>query len=124
MPVLPVKPMEELNDNSLSGAIRDILLGNDTKPSSSRMFKDPPLESTENAAIASSVPASSSSRSKHRGRGKGRHRSPEKNNGSEKEDGKKEKKKSHGHGRSKTRHRAEATLNVPAESPVIPDFLL
>ncbi|KAK9105799.1 hypothetical protein Scep_022643 [Stephania cephalantha] len=120
MPVLPVKPMEELKDNSLSGAIRDILIGNDTKPSSSqsktRMVKDPPLKPTENAAIASSVPASSSSRrSKHRS---------EKNNGSEKEDGKKEKKKSHRHGRSKTRHRAEATLNVPAESPVIPDFLL
>ncbi|KAK9091358.1 hypothetical protein Sjap_024535 [Stephania japonica] len=142
MPVLPVKPMQELKDNSLSGAIRDVLLGNDTKPSSSqrkssekssrrRMVTDLPLDSVgpsksiENVAIASLDPASSSSRrSKHRSHGKGGHRSPEKNVGSEKEDGKKEKKKSHRHGRSKTRHRAETTLNVPAESPVIPDFLL
>ncbi|XP_021658620.2 AP-3 complex subunit delta [Hevea brasiliensis] len=94
----------DTRDDLLSDAVRDILLG----------VEKPDLGNP------------SSRRSKHRSHGKEKSRkSPEKKNSDEIGDGEKEKQKSrHRHGRHKTKQRAEGPLNVAAQTPVIPDFLL
>ncbi|XVF12293.1 hypothetical protein REPUB_Repub08aG0103400 [Reevesia pubescens] len=138
-PVAMKKP--ESKDDSLSGAVRDILFGSEDviaassrsnlsdKPSSKRKGKekqhtDPYLESKENLVDDGN---SSSRRRKHHSHSKERrHRSSRKKNAEEREGtGEKEKEKSsHRHGRHKSRQRAEEPFNVPAQKPVIPDFLL
>ncbi|XWS48283.1 hypothetical protein CRYUN_Cryun13aG0061800 [Craigia yunnanensis] len=138
-PFVMKKP--ESKDDSLSGAVRDILFGSEDMvptssqsnlsdmPSSKRKGKEkhftaPHVESKENLIDYGNP---SSRRRKHGSHGKERrHRSPRKKNAEEREDtGQKEKEKSsHRHGWHKTRLRAEEPLNVSAQTPVIPDFLL
>ncbi|KAK6249676.1 Clathrin/coatomer adaptor [Theobroma cacao] len=138
-PIAMKKP--EAKDDSLSGAVRDILLGSEDviptssrsnlsgKPSSKRRGKekqdtDPHVESKENLVDDGNP---SSRRRKHHSHGKERrHKSPRKKNAEEREDnGQKEKEKSsHRHGRHKSRRRADELLNVSPQTPVIPDFLL
>ncbi|KAL4384754.1 hypothetical protein GQ457_15G001250 [Hibiscus cannabinus] len=130
----------ESRDDSLSGAVRDVLFGCEDVPptlsqsnlsnklSSKRKGKekqhtDPHAESKENVIDD----GNSSLRRKDRSHGKERrHRSPRKKNAEErKETNQKEKEKSRRHhGRHKSRQRAEEPLKVSAQTPVIPDFLL
>ncbi|KAK8521379.1 hypothetical protein V6N13_077488 [Hibiscus sabdariffa] len=125
----------ESRDDSLSGAVRDVLFGSEDIPptssqsnlsnSSKRKGKEkqhtyPHIESKESAAGDGN---SSSRRRKDRSQGKERRRrSPRKNDEERKDADQKEKKKSSG--RHKSRQRAEEPLKVPAQTPVIPDFLL
>ncbi|OMP09662.1 hypothetical protein COLO4_05244 [Corchorus olitorius] len=131
----------EPKDDSLSGAVRDILLGSeDMVPTSSqsnlsdkpsdkikgkeKQHTEPHLESKENLVEDGN---SSSRRRKHRSHGKERrHKSPRKKNAEEGEDSgqKVKEKRSHRHGRHKSRQRADEPLNVTPQTPVIPDFLL
>ncbi|KAK8537041.1 hypothetical protein V6N13_041994 [Hibiscus sabdariffa] len=130
----------ESRDDSLSGAVRDVLFGCEDVPptlsqsnlsnklSSKRKGKekqhtDPHVESKENVIDD----GNSSLRRKDRSHGKERrHRSPRKKNVEErKETNQKEKEKSRRHhARHKSRQRAEEPLKVSAQTPVIPDFLL
>ncbi|KAI8542694.1 hypothetical protein RHMOL_Rhmol08G0158700 [Rhododendron molle] len=134
----------ESKDDLISGAVRDVLFVNEAIPTSSRgkHFEDSsskkrgkekvtivqPLESTQNLANMgiSEVGNSSLRRSRHVSHGKERkHRSPRKNFGESEEKHQSEKKKSgHRHGKSKARHRADGVVDVVAQTPVIPDFLL
>nr|POE69650.1 ap-3 complex subunit delta [Quercus suber] len=93
-------------DDSLSGAVQEVLLGSDTRTSTSRKKLD-----HENP---------SSRRSKHRTHGKERrHKSPGKIREEREENGLKDKKKSsHRHARHKTRQRADVPLNVVSETPL------
>ncbi|KAK9996483.1 hypothetical protein SO802_021169 [Lithocarpus litseifolius] len=131
-------------DDLLSGAVQEVLLGSDTRTSTSRsnlsdkssskrkgkekLITDPSSELNENLGDAEKLDHEnpSSRRSKHRTHGKERrHKSPRKIREEREENGQKEKKKSsHHHARHKTRQRAEVPLNVVSETPVIPDFLL
>ncbi|GLT42156.1 hypothetical protein SLA2020_161750 [Shorea laevis] len=137
IPIVTKKP--ELKDDSLSDAVRDVLLGSETiigtssqsnlsdKPSSKRKGKekqnrDIHLESKENLVDDGNP---SSRRSKHHSHEKERrHKNPRKKNAEERGDnGQEEKQKSsHRHGRH--RQRADEPSNVSAQIPVIPDFLL
>lgn len=131
-------------DDSLSGAVQEVLLGSDTRTSTTRsnpsdkssskrkgkekLITDPSSELNENLGDAEKLDHEnpSSRRSKHRTHGKERrHKSPGKIREEREENGQKEKKKSsHRHARHKTRQRADVPLNVVSETPVIPDFLL
>ncbi|XWS37638.1 hypothetical protein CRYUN_Cryun19dG0062100 [Craigia yunnanensis] len=138
-PVAMKKP--ESKDDSLSGAVHDVLFGiEDIVPTSSqsnlsdkpsikrkgkeKQHTDSHVELKENLVIDGNP---SSRRRKHRSHGKERrHRSPRKKNAEEGEDtGQKEKEiSSHRRGMHKSRQRAEEPLNISAQTPVIPDFLL
>ncbi|XWS50749.1 hypothetical protein CRYUN_Cryun12cG0114000 [Craigia yunnanensis] len=138
-PVAMKKP--ESKDDSLSGAVRDVLFGSEDivptssqsnlsdKPSSQTKGKekqhtDSHVQSKENLVNDGNP---SSRRRKHRSHGKERrHRSPRKKNAEEREDtGQREKEKSsHRHGMHKSRQRVEEPLNVSGQTPVIPDLLL
>ncbi|KAL6182862.1 hypothetical protein ACLB2K_044274 [Fragaria x ananassa] len=121
-------------EDSLSGTVRDILLGSETEPttrSSTRIKGKEKLnvesatESKENLGDVEKQDQgnSSSRKSKHRTHSKGRrHRSPGKKGDEREENGQKAKPKSSG--RHKARQRADAPLNVVSQTPVIPDFLL
>ncbi|KAF9593216.1 hypothetical protein IFM89_020711 [Coptis chinensis] len=139
-PVSDVKPLKELEEDQLSGAVRNILLGEEGNPSSSqskpsekssgkRRVKDvlPTSEHTshprENLSDLLPEVGTSSRRSKHRSHGKERNRSPKNNDEGNQGNPEKDKKKSHRHSRNKTRQRADLPLNVVAQTPVIPDFL-
>ncbi|XVF50555.1 hypothetical protein PTKIN_Ptkin04bG0110800 [Pterospermum kingtungense] len=130
----------ESKDDSLSGAVRDILFGSEDtvptssqsnlsdKPSSKRKGKEKQhathVESKDNL-VDNGNP--SSRRRKHHGHGKERrHRSPRKKNAEEREDTvqKEKEKSSRRHDRHKSRQRAEELLSVSAQTPPIPDFLL
>ncbi|CAK7349697.1 unnamed protein product [Dovyalis caffra] len=134
----------EVKDDLLSGAIRDILLSNEAKPTSSqsnpsekssskrkgkdKLNVDLP-DSKENLAVGEQPnPENPSSRkSKHRGHGKEKNKKSrgKKNGDGREDDGEKEKQKSRDHhGRHKTRQRADAPLNVVSQTPVVPDYLL
>lgn len=128
----------ELKDDLISGAVRDVLLGNEAvastsrtnesdKSSSRRSGKDisGPLESNVDlTTMESPEPGNKNSRkNKHHSHGKEKsHRSSRKVTGES--DRKDKPKSSHPHGRHKSRQRADSTVNVAAQSPVIPDFLL
>lgn len=135
----------ELKDDMISGAVRDVLLGNEDIPTSSRgnpsdksssikkrgkekISVVQTLESKENSSNAnnSEVANPSSRQSKHHSHGKERkHRSRGKNIEESEEKGQKDKQKSHHHhSKNKARQRADGAINVVAQSPVIPDFLL
>lgn len=127
----------ERRDNSLSGAIKDVL-GSETNPSLSqsnpldksstkqkgkkKLGTDLPSEMKENLGDAEKpdpeIPNSSSKNKERRRRGK------EKIVEGEESDQKGKKKSSHRHGRRKTHQRANSPLNVVSQTPVIPDFLL
>ncbi|KAK9278689.1 hypothetical protein L1049_028263 [Liquidambar formosana] len=131
-------------DDLLSGAVRDVLFGNEAIPTSSqrnpsdkssskrkgkeKVNIDLPSELKENLGDEEKPDLGnpSSRRSKHRTHGKERrHRSPGKNDEEREENVQKEKQKSsHRHGRHKARQRADGPLNVVAQAAVIPDFLL
>jgi len=132
----------EPRDDSLSGAIKDVLLGSETGPSVSRSYpsgkssrkqKEKKKLSTNDRsemkenAVDSEKPdlESPNSSSKNHGHSKERkHRGKEKIVESEDHDHKEKKKSGHRHGRRKTHQRAKSPLNVASQTPVIPDFLL
>lgn len=134
----------ERKDNLLSGAVRDVLFGNEAIPTSSQKNPsdksssrrkgkekadiDLPSKSKENLGDAekSDLRKPGSRTSKHRSHGKERRqRSPEKNCEVKEDNVQNEKhKSSHRHGKHKARHRADGPLNVVAQASVIPDFLL
>lgn len=132
----------ELSSNTLSGAVRDILLGNEGLPTSSKTnlsdkssrkkkgkdkLNADPSESIGNLGDEGKPGVTTSSRkSKHRSHGKERRQKIEGKNSEEKEPNtdKGTQKSNHHHGRHKARQKADGTLNVVAQTPVIPDFLL
>lgn len=134
----------ELKDDLLSGVVQDVLLGNDGVPSSSRSNRSENLSGKSkgkeklNTGLSletkENVPGekmpdhvnTSSRRSKHRSHGKERRQKGQGKDGEEKEDnGQKKKRKSNHHrGKHKAHQRADEPLNVVAQTPVIPDFLL
>ncbi|XP_020265536.1 AP-3 complex subunit delta, partial [Asparagus officinalis] len=134
-PSTSLKPVKESKDDKLSGAIRDILLGNkETVPASSRKetsekssrrrSKDIPISSETSSLTKENMDEirheGSSSRSKHHNKDKHRsHRGKEDNK-------EKEHKSSSRHGKQKDKHRQreEASLNVVPQAPIIQDFLL
>nr|CAD1834691.1 unnamed protein product [Ananas comosus var. bracteatus] len=133
-----VTTKKESVDDPLSGAIRDVLLGKEGKPSSSQkkfsdrssrgMQKDD-SESTsqpnENLELCDREHGSSSSRkSRHRSHNKERDRSPGKNEEKGEKSHRSSTRSSHHHGRHKHRQRADAPLAVVPQAPVIQDFLL
>lgn len=129
VPIAAKKPVSK--DDMISGAVRDVLLGNEAIPSLQsnargkeklNIVQDP--KSKENIAneAKSKLGSSSSRRSKHPSHGEDRkHRSWEKN-----VEGREGTKQKSGHRRSRhrARQREEVDLNVVAQTPVIPDFLL
>ncbi|OAY85794.1 AP-3 complex subunit delta [Ananas comosus] len=133
-----VTTKKESVDDPLSGAIRDVLLGKEGKPSSSQkkfsdrssrgMQKDD-SESTsqpnENLELCDREHGSSSSRkSRHRSHNKERDRGPGKNEEKGEKSHRSSTRSSHHHGRHKHRQRADAPLAVVPQAPVIQDFLL
>ncbi|CAJ1936858.1 unnamed protein product [Sphenostylis stenocarpa] len=132
----------EPRDDSLSGAIKDVLLGNETGPSVSRSYPSDKSsrkqtekkklstngrsEMKENEVDAEKPdPESPNSSSKNHGHSKHRrHRVKEKSVEGEEHDQRGKKKSGHHHGRRKTHQRAKSPLNVVSQTPVIPDFLL
>ncbi|XP_054821485.1 AP-3 complex subunit delta [Prosopis cineraria] len=138
VPISVKKP--EPRDDSLSGAVRDVLLGSEDKPSSSRsnpsnkssgMKKEKknlsthhPSEIKENL-IGAEMPdqANPDLKSKHHSCHKER-RSPRKTIEGEEPDQRGKKKSSHHHNRHKARQGSSSPLSVASQTPVIPDFLL
>ncbi|KAK6148675.1 hypothetical protein DH2020_019587 [Rehmannia glutinosa] len=125
----------EFKADLISGAVQEVLLGNEATSSSRRKSSKKSSKRREMDESNVGVPESkneivnadmseigfpSSGRRKHHGHGKERkHRS----SGKDKEHDHKDKQKSeHGHGKHKSRQRADGAL--AAQSPVIPDFLL
>lgn len=132
-----VKSPEPRND-SLSVAVKDALLGNDTrsslsrgnpsdKSSSKRKEKKKlgtPSEMKENLGDAEKPDTENPNTSENHGHKERRRRGKEKIGEGEEHGQKVKKKSSHRHGRRKTHQRAESPLNVVSQTPVIPDFLL
>ncbi|KAI3883539.1 hypothetical protein MKX03_010552 [Papaver bracteatum] len=121
-----VQKPKDSKDDMLSGAIRDILLGDETKhmSSQSKPSNSGKRNGKEVSLDTGHVPQSkdmgeienpSTSISQH-GKERRSHKEKQKKDGEESSH--KEKQKSHRQGRSKTRQTAEI------QSPVIPDFLL
>ncbi|KAE9588228.1 hypothetical protein Lal_00003034 [Lupinus albus] len=132
--------MSEPRDDSLSGAVRDVLLGSETRASSSRsnpsdkssgktqekkkLSIDLPSEMKEQFGNAEKPEHENpNSTSKHHSHNKERRRIP----GKVIEDGEEhdrmgKKKSSHRHSRHKTHQRVKSPLN--SQTAVIPDFLL
>lgn len=111
---ITVKKTDE-NDDLISGAVRDVLLGNEASlhsnnPSERRKGKSHSKDKVENSETGSS----SKRRSKHRSHGK---------NVEEKEENNEKNKQKSG-GRHKSRRRADGGIDVAVQKPVIPDFLL
>ncbi|XP_059455504.1 AP-3 complex subunit delta [Corylus avellana] len=133
----------ELKDDLLSGAVREVLLGSDTRTTSSRSNPSDkssskrkgkeklnigPSELKDNLGDAEKHEHEnpSSRRSRHRTHGKERrHKSPGKISEETEENGQKGKQKSsHHHAKHKARRRADTPLDVVSQTTVIPDFLL
>lgn len=135
---IPANKKPEAKADLLSGAIRDVLLGNEAAPILSQSSKkrgkeklnaDVALDSKENIGGVEKLDHGDTSlrRNKHRSHGKERrHKIREKHDEDREDISRKEKQKSshHRHGRQKSRQRADGPLNVAAQTPVIPDFLL
>ncbi|CAI9113539.1 OLC1v1014153C1 [Oldenlandia corymbosa var. corymbosa] len=129
-----VEKKPEMKEHLISDAVRDVLLGNDAAPSSSRTTKSDKLSSrvtrkdllvsaTEQDSTTLGRSDKNSRRNKHRSHGKEKsHKSSTKVAGDPEE--KSKPKSSHSHGKHKSRQRANSAVNVAAQSPVIPDFLL
>lgn len=134
----------EPKDNLLSGAVREVLLGSDTRTTSSQSNPSEKSSSNRKGKEKLNVDPSSqlkddlgdvekresknrsSRRSKHRTHGKERrHKSPGKISEEREENSQKGKEKSSDrHAKHKVRQRAEKPLDVVSQTPVIPDFLL
>lgn len=133
----------ELKDDSLSGVVRDVLLGNKAvstsqsnltdKSSSKRKGKE--KQNTDHSSGPKEVPGdvgdpnmgnTSSRRSKHHGHSKERRqRSPRKKDKDKEENGQKDKhKSSYRHNRHKSHQRVDVPNNAVSQTPAIPDFLL
>jgi len=137
-----LKPVKESKDEKLSGAIRDVLLGNkeqvsassvkiSSEKSSRRRSKDKPVSSEPISLSKENMAGieehgSSSSRSKHHRHGKDRHGSHRSKEDSEEKDHKNSSRSSHHHGKQKHKHRqrGDTPLDVVPQAPVIQDFLL
>lgn len=138
-----IKPQKDLEQDQLSGAVRNILLGEDDKPlpsksksydksSGKRRVKEVSINDQHESQtieplgdVPPGVGTSSSRRSKQHSQGKERKKKSSQNNDENKErNSQNHGKKSHRHSKNKMRHRAESPLNVVAQAPVIPDFLL
>ncbi|GAB4839538.1 hypothetical protein Ancab_029064 [Ancistrocladus abbreviatus] len=132
----------EIRDDLISGAVTEVLLGNDRIPTSSQENKsakssskskgkekfnvDHPIDLRENSANSENNPQNPTSvKSKHRSHGKDRrHQSHAKNDEGRKENGQNEKKKRyHRHSKHRGPKGTDSHLSV-AQSSVIPDFLL
>ncbi|CAA3023238.1 AP-3 complex subunit delta [Olea europaea subsp. europaea] len=123
----------QLKDDLISGAVREVLLGNEAASSSSNkaikkrekneLNIDRPESNITMTSTVASEPGNASSRHKLRISGKEKKRS---SSGKEKKehDHKHNQKSDRIHAKHKSRQRADGTLNVAAQSPVIPDFLL
>ncbi|CAK9171058.1 unnamed protein product [Ilex paraguariensis] len=129
----------ESKDYLISGAVREVLLGNEVssaqhklpdKSSNKRREKDKldidqPSETKENLANVGKSETSTSKKSKHHIPGKERKHKSSRTNADEREDVQKDKTKSgHHNPRHKARQRADDNVDVIAQTPVIPDFLL
>ncbi|XP_009624654.1 AP-3 complex subunit delta [Nicotiana tomentosiformis] len=139
-PFIPAKKVDS-KDDLISGAVRDVLFGDEATASSSRTKKSDKSSSKRRQKDKLDIDKSSGPkedskfmenselenanlrRSKRHSRGKEKkHRSNAKDK-DEHEEGDKQK-VSHHHGKHKSRQRAEGALTLAAQSPVIPDFLL
>ncbi|CAA0818408.1 AP-3 complex subunit delta [Striga hermonthica] len=126
----------EFKADVISGAVQEVLLGNEATASTSRRkssnrsskrrvvndlnvgVSEPKNETVK--ADVSEIGNPGSGRRKHHGHGKER---KNRNSGKDKDHENKDKQKSeHAHGKHRSRHRADGAL--AAQSPVIPDFLL
>ncbi|KAK6925270.1 Clathrin/coatomer adaptor, adaptin-like, N-terminal [Dillenia turbinata] len=130
----------ESEENLLSGAVRDALLGNEDKStsakvpcgksSSKRIEKgkqsvDVPSESNDNAADKGKADVGKGSSRRSKGRGKERkHKSGVKGGTQREGNGQRENLKSSRTSKHKTHHGAVDSVNVIPQTPVIPDFLL
>jgi AP-3 complex subunit delta-1 len=134
----------EPKDDLLSGAVREVLLGSDTRTTSSRSNPSDNFSSKRKGKEKLNIGPSSelkdnlgdaekhehenpsSRRSKHHTHGKERrHKSPGKTSEEREENVQKGKhKSSHHHAKHKARRRADTPLDVVSQAPVIPDFLL
>ncbi|XP_077253252.1 delta-adaptin [Tasmannia lanceolata] len=141
-PISTVKSVNDSKDDLLSGAVRDILLGDESKPTSSqgdpsrkssqRRVKELVLngkavsQSKENVddAVKMRDGSPSSRKNRHHNRGKEKRRSPRKSEDKEENSQKNSKKSTHHHGKHKNRNRADGPLDVVPQAPVIQDFLL
>ncbi|KAH0975960.1 hypothetical protein GBA52_017859 [Prunus armeniaca] len=141
---VPIAANPDRKEDLLSGTVRDVLLGSDTNHTSSqskvstksstqrkgkdKLNVDSVTESKENLGdIEKHDQGNPSSRkSKHHTHGEGRrYKSPGKKGDEREENGQKVKQKSsHSHSKHRARQRAEVPLNVVAQTPGIPDFLL
>lgn len=139
-PILVKRP--EPRDDSLSGAVKDVLLGSETGPSMSRsnpsdkssrkqkekkkLSSNVRSEMKENVVDAEKpdLESPNSSSKNHGHTRERRHRGKEKIVEGEEHDQRGKKKSGHRHGRRKTHQRAKSPLNVVSQPPVIPDFLL
>ncbi|PRQ16578.1 hypothetical protein RchiOBHm_Chr7g0185741 [Rosa chinensis] len=131
---VPIAAGPHSQEDLLSGTVRDVLLGSETKPTTRSSTKrkgkeklnvDSTTESKENLGDVEKQDQGNSStrKSKPHTHSKGRrHRSPGKKGDEGEENCQKAKPKSSG--RHKARQRADAPLNVVSQTPVIPDFLL
>ncbi|KAA8542727.1 hypothetical protein F0562_023879 [Nyssa sinensis] len=135
VPIAAKRP--ESRDDLISGAVRDVLLGNEVMPSSSRSNPsdkssskrrgkekiniDQPSELKEDLAnvVKSELGNPNSRRSKHRTRGKERkHRSPGKNGEEREENGQDKQKSSHRHARvTWNHHLGKAAENLNYKAP-------
>lgn len=122
----------------ISGAVRDVLFGNEDVASTSRNTKSDrslsrrsgkdkasvlELKGDSTYVNSSEIGNTSSRRSKHHSHGKEKS-SRSSRKGTSEHDQKDKAKSSNHHGRHKSRHRAAGAVSVVAQSPVIPDFLL
>ncbi|XP_071691273.1 AP-3 complex subunit delta [Rutidosis leptorrhynchoides] len=102
----------ESNDDLISGAVRDVLLGNEASLHSNQSGKGK-KHNVDDSETAKSSKRSSKSRKgkKHRSSGEGKEENVEKN-------------KQKNGGKHKTRQRPDGGIDVVVQKPVIPDFLL
>ncbi|MCD7451770.1 hypothetical protein HAX54_013418 [Datura stramonium] len=135
---IPAKKVES-KDDLISGAVRDVLLGDEATTSSSRMKSDKssskrrqkdklnidkssgPKEDSK--SMENSEQENALRRSRRHSRGKEKKHISTPKDRDEHEVGDKQK-VSHHHGKHKSRQRADGALTLAAQSPVIPDFLL
>lgn len=131
IPVASKKPGSKYD--LLSGVVQDVLqetnpMDKSPQKGKEKVSADAPLGSKENLQDAEDPrrEKSGSGKSKQRSHGKERrHKDPNKVHEEKDENSERRRKKSsHRHGRKRTSQRAEGQLDVAAQMPVIPDFLL
>ncbi|CAD5173250.1 unnamed protein product [Musa acuminata subsp. malaccensis] len=130
---------KESKDDMLSGAIRDVLLRNEKKPSSThktssdRTSQRRENDGSENSELISQQKESNSFGDREHGKSssrKSRHHHKERiessgqNRDNEEKSHRHSAKSSHHHRRHKHRQRGDAPLDIVPQSPVIQDFLL